>query len=373
VLYFASPELPAFAWREFRLAPVETTPDRPSGALRAGPQQIEGRWYRATIDAKTGGLASLVHKPSGRELLAADAKRRLGETVYFDGREHTMQDAKTAVVAQGDVLARVAVSGHVADADVACDITLYDAADRVDFDFRIRKPAATNQNRLCHVFPLLGAEASLRIATPGAVVRPLPQPAGDLLPGADPRRFAVQEFVNVALLESSVTLVPRDAFVLRLDLDRLSIEAIGNDQNYKEVIKDQHGQTEFRVRYSLIAAAKGYDQAAAYRGSAAAATPLCAAWGGLPQDAARHAINFDPARAMATCLKPADDAAAGGVILRLQEVAGQSGPLRIAVGDAGRAVATDLLERDLRPAPIANGELGIELRPYGFAAVRLLR
>jgi hypothetical protein len=36
------------------------------------------------------------------------------------------------------------------------------------------------------------------------------------------------------------------------------------------------------------------------------------------------------------------------------------------------AVQTDLLERDLKELHIENGQLKLDLRGYGFAAVRLL-
>jgi hypothetical protein len=47
-------------------------------------------------------------------------------------------------------------------------------------------------------------------------------------PGADTRRFAVQEFVNLSDQRLSMTIVPLEAFALRLDLDPLSFEALGS-------------------------------------------------------------------------------------------------------------------------------------------------
>jgi hypothetical protein len=83
-------------------------------------------------------------------------------------------------------------------------------------------------------------------------------------------------------------------------------------------------------------------------------------------------VSFDPRRALATCLKPADDPAASGVVVRLWETAGQSGPLILDVGHVRRAVRTDLLERDLGPLPIVDGQVHVDLPAFGFAAVRLV-
>jgi hypothetical protein len=63
---------------------------------------------------------------------------------------------------------------------------------------------------------------------------------------------------------------------------------------------------------------------------------------------------------MVLALKAPDDPAARGVVLRLRETAGRSGPLAIATGRARRAVRLDLLERERLDLPV-----------HGFGAVRL--
>ena len=79
----------------------------------------------------------------------------------------------------------------------------------------------------------------------------------------------------------SVTVVPLDAFALRLDLKSPTFEALGNDQNYREVTKDQHGVTEFRFRYSIRAHSNAYVGAEAIRFARTAATPLLHVMGRL--------------------------------------------------------------------------------------------
>jgi hypothetical protein len=240
------------------------------------------------------------------------------------------------------------------------------------------------------VFPLMTPGATLRIATTGAVIRPRTQPEGDLLPGADTRRFVVQEFIEVSGNKASITVAPLDAFALRMDLDAPAFEALGNDQNYKEVVKDQNGETEFRFRYSLEARVGGYDAAKAYTVARAAATPLLVARGRAPEfKKPLPQIVVSPGRAIATCLKPAEllgaavsvaqggqdarpSGSAGEVILRVQEVAGQSGPLHIGLAGFRRAVETDLLERDLQDLPLRSGGVSINLKPHGCAAIRLV-
>jgi hypothetical protein len=77
----------------------------------------------------------------------------------------------------------------------------------------------------------------------------------------------------------------------------------------------------------------------------------------------------DTKRAIATCLKPADE---DGYVVRLWETAGRSGPIDIDTKGYKRVFLTDLLERNIEELPIADGRAILNLRPHGFAGLRLL-
>jgi len=369
-IYFVSPQVPGFAFKTLEFRPGVKS-RLPNNRVRATVDGIESPFYRLVVDRKTGGIASLVHKPTGREIVAPGKGRSLGQTVFFDGAEHVLDRTETLVYAEAPVRGGLRIWGTVAGIEVATWIELYADLDQVDIEVHVKKPVSTKQERLCQVFPVSREGMTLRVATPAAVVRPKRQPEGDLLPGADTRRFAVQEFVDVSDREFGVTIVPLNAFALRLDLDPLTFEALGNDQNYKEVSRDQNGETAFSFRYVLRAHAGGYRQAEAYAWSRGVAREMLVFRGELAEQP-RAKIEVDPARAIATCLKPADGGKPEGAILRLQEVGGQSGPVSIGVAGYRKAVETDLLERDLKPLPISDGKVQLDLRAHGLGAVRLV-
>jgi hypothetical protein len=370
-LCFVTPELPGFGFLQLESA-AKPNAKTAVTELKSSDNGLESPFHRLVVDLEHGGIASLVHKPTGAELVDADAGRSLCQTVYFDGEEHLLGNVRSEVVASGPVLTRLAIHGSTTGIEVTTFVTVYSELDQVDFDVRVTKKPCDKKERLCQVFPVLGKDATLRVATSGAVVRPYLQPKGDLLPGADTRRFAVQEFVHASSDDFSVTLVPRDAFVLRLDLDPITIEALGNDQNYREVLRDQNGQTEFRFRYSLRAHAGTYCGPETIAFAQGALTPLLAAKGRIRAERGVPTVTVDPQRAVATCLKPADDPAAGGVILRLWEVAGESGTLPVGLKGYARAVETDLLERDKKELEMLDGEVSVELNAHGYVALRLL-
>ena len=375
ILCFVSPRVEGFGFRQFQLKPG-ARPASSNSRVKATFEDLESPYCRVQLDYETGGVGSLIHKPTGTELLVGPKTRTLCQTTCSTGPAYELIDA--AVVANGPVLARVRTEGTIGKLEVIQFITVYAELDRVDFDIRLIKPVTTREERLCQVFPVFRKGATLRIETPGAVIRPRLQPEGDLLPDADTRRFAVQGFVDMTSPQGpGVTIAPLDAFLLRNDLEPLTFEALGNDQNYREVVQDQHGLAEFRFRYSLRAHAGEYNGAEAFAWSRSVASPLLAVAGALRDGSALAAapsvVAVDPTRAIATCLKPADSATSPGCLLRLGETAGRSGPLTVAVPGSKRAFRTDLLERDLEELKINQGNVTFDLRAHGFGALRLER
>jgi hypothetical protein len=369
VLYFVSPEIPGFGLQRLSLK-TGIAESATNSNLRATPMELESPYYHLVIDPETGGISSLIHKPT--DTVVQGNGRILCQTIYFDGEKHLIAKVSSEVAANGPVLARLRVTGTIGGIKVTNLITVYAHLDRVDFDIHITIPATEKEERLCQVFPILQDGAILRIETTGAVIRPEAQPEGDLLPGADTRRFAVQGFIDASLPDGAgVAVAPLDSFLLRLDLDPVTFEALGNDQNYREVSKDQNGETEFRFRYSLRAHADGYNNAEAFNWSRSVATPLLAVKGDIGSSVAvgEYSIEIDPNRAIAMCLKPAEE---NGYVMRLREVAGQSGPIRVYTKGYRKVVLTDLLERDIEELQVVDGEASFDLRPHGFAGLRFL-
>jgi alpha-mannosidase len=370
-LYFIVKNFPGFSFREMEWKSIRTK--TPLFPFQFQENSLEGPFYKLVIDPLTGGLNSLIHKPSGQELVDRTSSRTLAQTHYYDGKDHPLAKIKWELLAQGPVLARLKISGETEGIRVDTLVTLYASVDRVDFDTRLEKPVTSSEQRLCQFFPLGAVSGDWRLETPGAVVRPRPQPEGDLLPGADPRRFAVQNFVDYSPPgRPGVTIVPWEAFFLRLDLGSPAFEVVGNDQNYKEVTHDQFGVSRFRFRYSLRAHPPGYDQSSVLAWSRQVRNPILVASGRLSAPVLkRPPILVDPTRAVATCLKPALEKGSPDLILRLWEIKGDSAPVRIKPGGAKQVFQADLLEREQKELPVQFGTTSVRMPGYGFAAIRL--
>ncbi|MGO8678613.1 MAG: glycosyl hydrolase-related protein [Limisphaerales bacterium] len=372
-MVFVAMKVPSFGFREYSFD-TNTPPSRPAPPFSGTATTLEGPFYRLRVDTANGGLASLVHKASGRELRDASSGRALCQTVFDDGQERLLSDVECQTDL-GAVRAQMRVIGHIGDIRLTNVITLYAALDRVDFDVLLEKPATTNEQRLLTFFPVGEGASDLRIETTGAVLRPQMEPEGDLLPGADSRRFGVQGFVDYSPPgRIGVSVAPVDAYLLRLDQGSLAFEPLGNDQNWKEVTQDQDGESHFRFRYSLRAHAPGYDNAATLAWSRDASAPLTLVSGRLPKKWLDHPyLEVDPTCALVTCMKPADDAASDQTVVRLWETAGRTGSVVVTAPGYRAARETDLLEREREALAVEQGKVSLNARGYGFAAVKLIR
>lgn len=371
-LVFVAPRVPPFGFREFRLEsrrfPVASMPP-----FSASQNALEGPFYRLKVDPANGGLASLVHKPTSQELVHDGTGRSMCQVVCHQaGREQLLSGFASDTLFDG-CTGRLRITGSIGDIRVTNIVTLHAGLDRVDFDVRIEKPPSTNEQRLLHFFPIAGAPKHLHIETTAAVLRPYPQPEGDLLPGANTWRFAVQGFVDASPPgQMGVTVAPLDAYLLRLDQGALAFEALGNDQNWKEVTQDQNGVRHFRFRYTLRAHSPGYDNAGALAWGRAVAAPVTIAFGRLPKKwLNRPQLEVDPARALVTCFKPADDPLSGQTIVRFWETSGQNRPVVLRAPGFRQAKATDLLEHERGVLETKGDWTTIPMRGFGFKGVAL--
>ena len=62
----------------------------------------------------------------------------------------------------------------------------------------------------------------------------------------------------------------------------------------------------------------------------------------------------------------------GAFILRLWETSGRPGPLPVSLTGYRKAVQTDLLERDLGPLAIREGQTAVPIKRHGLSAMRLV-
>jgi alpha-mannosidase len=164
-----------------------------------------------------------------------------------------------------------------------------------------------------------------------------------------------------------VSVANLESFLLRPDLEPLSFECLGNDQNAAEVSHDQGGERDFCFRYLLRFDPAGTPIGNVARWAAEFQHPLMLLEGAANFPAVQ--IRPDSTRTVSQAFKPALDG--HGLILRFWEVSGSNEPVQVNVRGFSSVTVCDLLERDLLTLEIEDRVVRVPIRGWGFAAIRL--
>lgn len=402
---FLAREVPPLGYRRLRCAPS------PEGELKPAAETpgniLENRFYRITFDEKTGAIASIVDKETGKELVDPSSPHQLNQVIYAAGGEETrifnwdaalpepklelekIANARVLVAEPGAVwrTARATGRGRMIE-EINNQVILYDHVKRIDFVNRIHKKHTTKKEALYIAFPFAaGRQPAFRFEIGGASVRP----NEDHLPGGCVDWFSIQNWLTVVGEGIGIAWTPIDTPLVTLCdltpgkwLDRLPITngtvfayAMNNYwfTNYKAC---QDGWFEFR--YSLTSSTDMPEASASRFGWDVACPMLGIRFDhgeGSHAPASEQAVSFctvsDPGVQVST-IKRADDGR--GIIVRLLEVAGQ--PERIArlkLGWPGhfeptKACLCDAVERDAERLAVSQGATDVRIGRYGIVTVR---
>jgi hypothetical protein len=388
VLAFEARRVPAVGYRTYAIssAPALTAPS----PWQAGPDFLEGPFYRVEISPVTGGISSLYDKVRGRELVDRASPYHLNQCLYrSDGIEHTPQKASIALGPTGPVLAELHVRASLKNTNLHTTITLYSNIDRVDIRNELRKRPTCERQEVDFAFPFAVPDRRYRFEAPGAVV----EAGGDQLPGSGQAVTAVRHFVDVANDDFGVTLSQADSFLVEFG-HRTTLEdprqpdpsnstllalALDNVIDWDESIRDQAGIDHFVFRYALRGHHGGLDLVTAVRfgwedNNELLAVPLAAGEDGhLP--AGSHAfVAVEPKGAILTTLKVAED---DGIVARLWECSGQTTAATIDISGLSstrrleNAWQTDLLERDTAELAVTDERITLPLKARGIATARI--
>ncbi len=395
---FVARDVPAAGYRTYRVGPDVRSPF--ATPKRFDGKVLENDFYRVTFDPAGGGIASLIDKKLGKELVDQTSKYKLGQVVYAAGGEFkdhywcwgpnlekvnfsSTTDGKIEPAAGGPVFSSVKMSCKLTRfPTVELETILYEHDRRVDFVLRLNKEMTYDREAVYVAFPVAGANPKFRYEIGGGSVRP----NEDHIPGACRDWFAVQRWVTVHTDDAAVAWTPIDTPLITLCdmtpgkwLDDLPITsgtifayAMNNYwfTNYKA---GQDGR--FTLRYSLTSDAS-IDTSAASLFGESAVQPMRS----VRLQTGRRNPNLPPGKSFCcvepdsvtlTTVKRADDGK--GLIVRVRETAGRDTQAKITTGFGGvkKASRCDLVERVQGPLAIDNGRVSLELGANAMATLRL--
>lgn len=422
---FQARDLPPLGYRTFRLS--GGTERRNAGEVRVGRDSLENRWLRIAFDAERGVVRSLVEKRTGREWVSATAPHGFGQFVLerfsradteafvrayvkISADWATNELGKPSLPPAGDAPYRswTPTAGSLSwEADglsatavistpprgplagVTTRWTLRADQPYVDFEIELKDKEPDPWPEACWVaFPFQVPEPRFRLGRPGSII----DPATDIVPGANRHLYAVQ--TGVALWGSDGA----GAGVCPLDSPLVSLDAPGcwkysedfvprrpfvyvnlyNNQWTTNFRLWNGGTWTSRVRLWLF---DRYEPARALIAPALEARyPVIAGYdsgaaGVLPTEASGIGVSRPGVLVTAFEGEGAPGQAPDSFVLRLWELAGRSGSVRVEL-PARLGVRSlqpvDLRGESLGPSePVRRSRFPMDLPAFAPVTVRL--
>jgi hypothetical protein len=182
----------------------------------------------------------------------------------------------------------------------------------------------------------------------------------------------MQGFVNACYQkDGGILLASPDAFCLKPDRNSIIVELLGNNQNYREAIKDQNNERSFEFRFSLTPYIGLLDPATAHLKGKSLQMPVMITRGKMSD--INPAVEITGKDVKVICRKPADPAFGRGEIFRLQNISANDIIARVHCNGYSSVVLTDLLEQDIHPLEIKGGFVTFPLKAYGFTGLRIIK
>jgi hypothetical protein len=253
-----------------------------------GQSLVETSTWRVLLDPGTGEVRSLIHRPSGRELVDA-SDGGLNRYLYVPGRD------PAEVVGSGPATIRGVEAGPLVwslsataaapglRAPLTREIRVVEGMDRVTLTNRLPKAWVLDPEAVFFRFPFALEAPQVRIDAPFGFFRP----EVDQLPGASRNYFSLQRWVDLSDPEGGVTITSIDAPLIQLGEIRTDaivtgwLERAESSATLFSYVMNNYWETNYRaaqddeveLRYSLRAHS-GFDQEEAERFGLEEARPL---------------------------------------------------------------------------------------------------
>ncbi len=405
---FLAENVPGVGYKRYALVdgPREAASGAPAGEK---PQRLENRFYRVALDARSGGIASIIDKQTGQELVDTASPYKLGEVIYASGGKGTTaiewnkslppakfefsrpDGAAWRITRQGKVLTSVRSTTRTKMLpEVGVEATLYESLKRLDLTVHLNKELTYDMEAVYVAFPFAADKPRFRLEIGGGWV----DPGRDMLPGACLDWFCVQNAVTLHTGQAGIGLSPvhtplislcainTGKWLQKLDLTNGTVFAyVMNNYwltNYKP---GQGGRTAFV--YS-ITSDKTVPTPAATRHGWGVGQPLIAvlAEGSSKPTPPGRGDRMLPATGsfcrisspdvVLTAFKRAEEN--DGLVLRFMEVAGKPTSFEFSCDLLGMPKAAwrcDSVERKRAPLQVSNGTVKLRIDAFGIETIRL--
>jgi hypothetical protein len=186
-------------------------------AEKGAAHTLETTDFRVLLDPETGDLSSLLHRPSGRELVDAFSGG-LDQYLYVPGRDPAAAvgagEATFELVERGPIVWSFSATSEAPGlrAPLVRTYRLVEGLDRVQVTNRVTKEWVLDPEAVLFRFPFAIENPQVRIDAPFGFFRP----QVDQVPGASKNYYSLQRWIDVSNAEWGVTITSIDAPLIQL-------------------------------------------------------------------------------------------------------------------------------------------------------------
>ena len=211
-LVFVAKGVPPMGYKTFRIMPLEGKVEFPT-SIRVTDTTLESRFYRISLDVKTGAITSIFDKELKREIVDADAPHGFNQFIartVTDGKQYIAGTSRVEKGKAGPVFGSIVVRGD----GVGCpqrtqEIRVYDDLKRIDVSNRLLKDS-TPMLEMYFAFPFDIDNPKMKFEATGSFITPLV----DQIPGSNTDYYPVQHWANVSGSDFGITLSSIEAHLL---------------------------------------------------------------------------------------------------------------------------------------------------------------
>lgn len=348
--------------------PLDDEPDRSFVMTEGGV--IQSPHFKVTIDPKSGGIASIIDRDSGRELLDVGADNPLGQLIYARNSEppYDLSVATLKNIEKIDDAVRITYM-HDMFPEIALSIRFDNDRKLIELQYDLVKKMTYDKEGVYIAFPFAGERPQIDYAIANGVVR-----AGrDWLPGACKDWFTLQNWLRVRNQGVDSLFITYDAPLISLQdinanswLKDLPIENghvfayIMNNYWFTNYKAGQSGS--FRFRFAISSG----DSV-----SFAEASRLGRGWTKAEQDAIDDMLTVQPDNVLIGAFKQAE--ADDAYIVRLREMDGKATQANLRLDPSipvSKAELCNGVEDPLEELKIQNNSISVPLKPWDVVTLK---
>jgi len=378
-LVFLAADVPSLGYKIYRAVPGGAPVAAPPSGLTATSRSLENEFFRVRLDDRTGWIASLYDKRSGREVFSGPAnvlQSIVDEPESMSAWELGLKGepvdlgasgASFEIVESGPVRGIVRVRTRLGNSVFEQDLTLAAGVPRVDCGMRLDWQERNLMIKAAFPVNLKTGQAEFEIPY-GSITRP-----------ADGTEVPALRWVDLSDRAAGAGLSLLNDGKYGFDVKGTTVRmSVIHGATAPDPEADR-GRHEFL--YSLYPHAGTWQEADSIRRGYELGNPLIVRTGMSHKGALPPAYSFlraAPSNVVLSGLKMESGYNSRAMVLRLYEAFGRRTEARLAFPWPVRAVVTDLIERPAAGAAVltstgAANELAVPMGPYEIKTLRIER